>query len=901
MAIQDKFNRANVIYKITKDIDLEGRTLTIPEGCTLDFQGGSFANGTLAGDKTEIISGSSKIFNNIKFTGFDDTIFNVDWFVGSYMTSVTDPIVDSTAELQSAFSSGAMRFEFTGNKYFYISATLSLSSQIQILGVKNRGILSSVDSLASPCIFSDSNITMLDILVDNEGVTGFRQVISIGGFILLNRYKVSSYSSIVDTPLVRLRTSNSRFGAAWGVDLDFDIYGTNFNLSDVPNENGSLVSTSLRNFTGLSLEAYNNNYLTYVNVRGRYYNLKRSINVTTDSTSSFVTSLNLYHDSFCDRGGDLNASPIVIYGDHQCFKSLTNNGIGYFNTNSNNVAIIGKIWDTNAQDSTTKLYAPQYGVIDTNVQCQIANISNSGVKTDSPLPPTLNYANLPVEILNTLPNLLEGMLSDKIGINDNTTTIYNSPVSLNSLVGASTIDFTTPASIDVNTVVRKDNMFSTKYIQDRGIQDNNIVYGQLPYMTTNYPFVRAVIRLNTTGAYIPFTQLMNSVLLVMMPSTRLRVKLTRNNIVTSTSETITILDYDTSIEANNTVQYFGGNVTEVKLRPYTDFLSNAFGNTTIDIVVECATNLRGTSTVMPRIGLISTNANNVITRSGGSIVGRLVQWDSMFYSEASGTRYIRYNQNPLFRRAVALQGNTVSSIFKFRVNKSVTNPIVVSLTTDTGEDIQLKCIWGGCTASGLTTSNIWVDKYEDNTFYYYNVQFRNLLRTDVYANHIDTYELLEFLSAIPNGLTVVAQDRLSSTLYGATANRPASPYTGLNYFDSTLGKPLWWNGTAWVTYPDSSGSTMAALTFTGAVEATYNGSTPVTVNIPTGGGGTTNYEDLSNKPKIGDVELVGTKTLVQLGIQPAGDYATEAYVTEQITAVVGNINLVLDTINGEII
>lgn len=137
--------------------------------------------------------------------------------------------------------------------------------------------------------------------------------------------------------------------------------------------------------------------------------------------------------------------------------------------------------------------------------------------------------------------------------------------------------------------------------------------------------------------------------------------------------------------------------------------------------------------------------------------------------------------------------------------------------------------------------------------------------------------------------------------FGPTSNRPTAPAKGKYYFDSTLGKPLWWDGTAWVTYPDSGGSTMAALTFTGAVEATYNGSTPVTVNIPTGGGGTTNYEDLSNKPKIGDVELVGTKTLVQLGIQPAGDYATETYVTEQIAAVVGNINSVLDTINGEVI
>lgn len=54
MAIQDKFNKTNVIYKITKDISLEGGTLTIPEGCTLDFQGGSFTNGTIVGTNSDI-------------------------------------------------------------------------------------------------------------------------------------------------------------------------------------------------------------------------------------------------------------------------------------------------------------------------------------------------------------------------------------------------------------------------------------------------------------------------------------------------------------------------------------------------------------------------------------------------------------------------------------------------------------------------------------------------------------------------------------------------------------------------------------------------------------------------------------------------------------------------------
>lgn len=68
MAIQDKFNRANVIYKITKDIDLKGETLTIPEGCTLDFQGGSLSNGTVVGNGTRIVT-APHIFNNIIIKG----------------------------------------------------------------------------------------------------------------------------------------------------------------------------------------------------------------------------------------------------------------------------------------------------------------------------------------------------------------------------------------------------------------------------------------------------------------------------------------------------------------------------------------------------------------------------------------------------------------------------------------------------------------------------------------------------------------------------------------------------------------------------------------------------------------------------------------------------------------
>ena len=58
------------------------------------------------------------------------------------------------------------------------------------------------------------------------------------------------------------------------------------------------------------------------------------------------------------------------------------------------------------------------------------------------------------------------------------------------------------------------------------------------------------------------------------------------------------------------------------------------------------------------------------------------------------------------------------------------------------------------------------------------------------------------------------------------------------------------------------------LTFTGAVNDTYDGSVNKTINIPTGGGtgGTTDYNDLSNKPQLNGVTLEGNKTLDQVGV-----------------------------------
>lgn len=80
------------------------------------------------------------------------------------------------------------------------------------------------------------------------------------------------------------------------------------------------------------------------------------------------------------------------------------------------------------------------------------------------------------------------------------------------------------------------------------------------------------------------------------------------------------------------------------------------------------------------------------------------------------------------------------------------------------------------------------------------------------------------------------------------------------------------------------------IIFTGAVSAEYDGSSEQTINIPTGGGtggGTTDYNDLSNKPQLGGVTLEGNKTLDDIGAQPKGNYLTD--VPQASSTTIGGI------------
>ncbi len=127
---QDMINEPNTIYEIRYDFDLNGATITIPEGCTLDFKGGSLLNGTITGDNTKIVAGLDNIFGlNTNIVGNWNVIDAYpEWFGAK-----GDKLTDDSESLQLLFNS----FEFvylTGHYIF--SKTLILNKTRIVRGSK---------------------------------------------------------------------------------------------------------------------------------------------------------------------------------------------------------------------------------------------------------------------------------------------------------------------------------------------------------------------------------------------------------------------------------------------------------------------------------------------------------------------------------------------------------------------------------------------------------------------------------------------------------------------------------------------------------------------------------------------------------------------------------------------
>lgn len=127
---QDMINKANTIYHIQYDYDLDGETITVPAGCVLEFDGGSLRNGTLVGNNTILEYYNELPLNNITESGtfVDRYDFSSVAYSGSYddLTNKPSNFVEknngSTRPVENLYI-GMPFFDTTLDKTIYWNGT----------------------------------------------------------------------------------------------------------------------------------------------------------------------------------------------------------------------------------------------------------------------------------------------------------------------------------------------------------------------------------------------------------------------------------------------------------------------------------------------------------------------------------------------------------------------------------------------------------------------------------------------------------------------------------------------------------------------------------------------------------------------------------------------------------
>lgn len=152
------------VYKIVSDIDLGGITLTLPTNCTLDFQGGSFSNGTIVGSNTKIKAGLQKIFNTditLSGTWIADSLSPEHFGIIGIDATQDTTYIQKALDCCSAINIKTVKLQ---NKTYQISSSLLIQSNIKLEGAASR-----VWNNGSATILSLAK-NVVGIIVESTGV-----------------------------------------------------------------------------------------------------------------------------------------------------------------------------------------------------------------------------------------------------------------------------------------------------------------------------------------------------------------------------------------------------------------------------------------------------------------------------------------------------------------------------------------------------------------------------------------------------------------------------------------------------------------------------------------------------------------------------------------------------------
>lgn len=310
-ALNNIFSYSNVVYKIVGDIDLAEGTLTIATGSTLDFQGGSFSNGSITLQNTEV-KGNIRL-SSISLTGScSNDITKLSWF--------TDDLAnDYSANLQSLVNitkvQGTVDIDSLS---FIVDTTVNITKALTIRGNGTRNYYNlNIGSIRNKITTANDivilNITSTQVRVEGITFIGAYSTLDPTTGIRLGTQALVSFSNASNCTLRNCNFLCSHIGALF----------TNSGIANIEDNNFAGCNAGLRLIASPDSNLINN-----------YFNAN-SGNVTFSEDNA--GTLNGVGLSINASSGNIN----VIGGKCEW------NNKGMVIANSMGVAIIGVQFDWN--------------------------------------------------------------------------------------------------------------------------------------------------------------------------------------------------------------------------------------------------------------------------------------------------------------------------------------------------------------------------------------------------------------------------------------------------------------------------------------------------------------------------------------------------------------------------
>lgn len=228
------FSYSGVIYKICADIDLGGGELTIATGSTLDFQGGSFSNGTIVGQSTKIKAGLTKIFDNTIISGtWNNDNSYLEWF----------NLINSKYPINEALKlSNNLRLL----KNTYSVATVSIPESVCIQGESTTESIINIDSTID---IDNNNIILKTFSINPSDTFVGDSLIKVHSSYYCVFEKLNMGSTKVDTAMIFDGTDSSYYHIVINCNISSFNVGIKFighaNANSVLYNNFYLVKTNI--------------------------------------------------------------------------------------------------------------------------------------------------------------------------------------------------------------------------------------------------------------------------------------------------------------------------------------------------------------------------------------------------------------------------------------------------------------------------------------------------------------------------------------------------------------------------------------------------------------------------------------------------------------------------------